>query len=95
MARLFKSSGAAGIPAEKSVRIFVLKESVMNGSVTLQTHVTGVAANNFSAAVFKVKNCPAFSKATVILESKSEFSYSVPGEFPVAGHLYSDPLRIL
>jgi hypothetical protein len=95
MARLFKSSVTGARPDEKSIRIFVLKESVMNGSVTIKTHVTGVAADNFAAAVFKIKCCPAFGKATVILESPTEFSYSVPGEFIVAGSLDRHPLRFL
>lgn len=35
--------------------IYILHDHVMNGTVTMQTEITGIESDNFAAAVFKAR----------------------------------------
>lgn len=68
----------------------------MNGTVTMSTAVTGVEADDFRAAVNRVKAHPAMLGATIVADSPSEFSYTLPGGISGCFGTMSDkPLRMM
>lgn len=75
--------------------IFIVTEHIMNGSVTMDTMVTGVEADNFDAAVEKLKAHPEVSRAKIIVNSEDDFQYRIAGEFPVWGRITDNPLTML
>ena len=77
--------------------IFTLQESVMNGTVTMQTMVTGVEAKDFEDAKDRVlaimkKNCP---QAIINHNNKNSLNYSIPGDFEINGYMADKPLKML
>lgn len=77
--------------------IFILKESTMNGTVTMNTMVIGVPAKTFRGAVNKVKRklvhlqCGAVSHK----DDQYAFGYSINGKFPVVGTIEPTPLKMI
>jgi hypothetical protein len=63
--------------------IFLLNESVMNGTVTMKVISTGVEAPTFAEAVAKVKNLETFRsllKVEIREDSSERFSYIILGQ---------------
>ena len=78
--------------------IFIVKESVMNGTVTISTTVFGVEADTFLDAAFKLQRIltDRLPSATITLVG-SVLSYSVPTNvpFPIVGSMDNTPLEML
>ena len=76
--------------------IYILEESVMNGTVTMSTIVTGVESDTFAGAVAVVKALPKFQSTWIHCDSPLAFKYTIPGgDFPVYGQMTPEPLRML
>jgi hypothetical protein len=75
--------------------IFILNESVINGSMNVFT--TGIEADSFEAAKKKVKQFSNFHSAAVIDdETKHLFIYHIDnGKFPVHSFLNNVPLKVI
>ena len=71
--------------------IFILKESIMNGTVTLKTMVSGVEADTFEEAVKHLKQLPFFENMKHIVEEKYGFSYWAK-DGSLAGIMEAEPL---
>lgn len=89
--------------------IFILKEQVMNGTVTMTIMVTGIEADSFEEAVNKFKkhtksnniNIIVLGDVVSILNGKCPytFSYTIPSgfgnNFSIFGSIEYKPLKIL
>jgi hypothetical protein len=72
--------------------IFILTESIMNGTVTMNIITTGIDADSFMDAKKKVKNLPNFYKATILKETEQELYFSLQD---ILGFINYEPLKIL
>ena len=85
--------------------IFILIESVMNGTVTMSTSPTGIEADDFEGAKKKLKSLKRFAGATIIFEGTTLFEYKIGStskiitskidSLPVYGRMDATPLRII
>lgn len=59
--------------------IFILNESLLNGTVTMSNIITGIEAENFIEACDKVKTFKAFTDGFVkiIKENYNEFKFEI------------------
>ena len=78
--------------------IYILKESVMNGTVAMITQVSGIEADDFNlAAVFlqdKITQAGVLpTKITFVKDSYVE--YTTTGDLLVVGRMESTPLKML
>ena len=77
-------------------KMFILKESVMNGTVTMEVFVTGIKADTFEQAIEKVKSLKNFSAAVIKSETNECFEFTISNEtFPTWGCLKNEPLKII
>jgi hypothetical protein len=74
--------------------IYVLVEQALNGTVTMDTIITGVEAHSFDEACEKVTKFENWSKAINIERTDGCLSYIMPGTFSVWGRMESKPLTI-
>jgi hypothetical protein len=74
--------------------IYILVERILNGTVTMDTIITGVEAHSFDEACEKVTQFENWSKAINIKRTDDCLSYGVPGAFSVWGRMESKPLTI-
>jgi hypothetical protein len=83
--------------------IFVLTESLMNGTVTMSVITTGVQAGDFEQAKAKIKDLPNVrSFATIKTDNSEVFQFVMysakPGDpfaFPCHGNMSNKPLTII
>jgi len=61
--------------------IFILKESIMNGTVTMFTKTTGIEANTFEEAKEKVKLLPNVINKFDVIEKEDLISIKLKPEF--------------
>ena len=74
--------------------IYVLKESVMNGTVTLSTTVHGVEEDDFNLAAVRVRDrLPVGTRINFVQDLYIE--YVIQGQLPVVGRMESTPLKML
>jgi len=73
--------------------MYLLIETIMNGTVTMQIIPTGIDAQTFEDAIIKIKNLPNFSKAIVHKEDVLEFTYSINGR--CYGRVENKSLKII
>ena len=77
-------------------KVFILKESVMNGTVTMEVFVTGIKADTFEQAIKKVKSLKNVSTAVIKNETDECFEFIISNEtFPTWGCIKNEPLRII
>lgn len=80
--------------------IFILKESMMNGTVTMDTMVTGIEADNFEEAKKKVKALPNVENF-IVQETDTEISMrpkpnpEIIPSFNAFGIMKNEPLKVL
>jgi hypothetical protein len=80
------------------MKIYIVTEQVMNGTVTMNTMVSGIKAKDFRWAVLKLKRKLAKFQfpSKIYTDSDTEFSYSINGqEFPLFGRMTDKPLKII
>ena len=79
--------------------IFILNESVLNGTVTMSNIITGIEAENFIEACDKVKTFKAFTegKVTINRENYNEFQFEILQEsnWNVFCKMKNEELKIL
>ena len=83
--------------------IYILTEQIMNGTVTIDTSVTGIEAVDFEEAKHKLKVAAGdngIGEHGVEMENERDaddgFRYVIRGgTFPVVGRLSNKPLRML
>ena len=73
------------------MKTFILTESPMNGTVTVDTFVTIFQSDNFEKVVNHIKNNLKELKHVVYYnDDDKELSYSIQNQtFPVFGHIYN------
>ena len=77
------------------MKTFILNESLMNGTVIMETIITVYQAENFKKAVYRLKNSLAGlrknnKEVDVVIENNDSrlFSYIIKGQtFPVWGYM--------
>ena len=78
--------------------MFILNESTMNGTVTLDTNTTIVMTEDFTIAKEKIIhsldiNCPCY---TINEDNDSIFSYTIGGQsFPVVGVMKNIDVQVI
>ena len=75
--------------------IYILKESMMNGTVTIDTYTTGIEADSFPEAIKRVLALPNMNAAKNIKETINDISFNFDGHFPVYALMDSTPLKVL
>lgn len=75
--------------------IFILKESILNGTVTMQTIVTGIEADSFKEAINKLKEFSGYKNLNAEINNDTEeyFSYSIL--FKLHGIMDNKSLKML
>lgn len=74
--------------------IYILKESVMNGTVTLSTVIHGVEADDFNLAAVRVRDRLEVG-VWVKFVHDTYIEYAIPGQLVVHGYMNSIPLEML
>jgi len=74
--------------------IYVLKGSLMNGTVTISNDIVGIQADTFADAIKKVKNLDNMSIALDIKETIDEISFYFDGQFKTYYTMNSTPMKV-
>lgn len=76
--------------------IYLLTESILNGTVTTQSYTCGIEAPNFKSARDFLRTKMIEKSAQIPEDNESVLSYTIPnGEFTVSGRMTSEPLAML
>lgn len=76
--------------------IYILRDSVMNGTVTMNTYVTGIEADSFPEAIKKVKELPGMVHAIDITETIDELTCKFENAFIITySTMNSTPLKVI
>jgi hypothetical protein len=74
------------------MKIYLLIEKIMNGTVTMDIITTGVEARSFTEAKEIVRNMPNFNLATLIVDDNDTLAYHIT---PIIGTMKREPLKIV
>ena len=77
--------------------LFILKQSVLNGTVTMRTNLLGIEADSFNEAKDVVKNLEGHKKFKSIFENDSYISFSIEqndSKFNVTAIMFNKELEI-
>jgi len=80
--------------------IFILLESIMNGTVTAKNNLSGIEAKDFASAKNRVKELPNFGNMRITTETDDLLSFVGPStsiDMPLycAGEIKNEPLKML
>jgi hypothetical protein len=76
--------------------IYILVEQTLNGTVTMNSQISGIKAKSFNDAVRKLLSLQTMSKAKDIKKSSKELTFVIEGElFNTAGTMSNQPLNII
>jgi hypothetical protein len=77
--------------------MFLLTESILNGTVTMSVHGVAVDAPDFASAKAKLKAMPNMVNAAIHTDSDEVFSFSIPQQdvFGCFGHMENKPLKVI
>jgi hypothetical protein len=76
--------------------IFILTESTMNGTITMDVITTLIESDSFEGAYEKLKNFPNWKLATNIKESNEGVQYWIQdGMFGCGGRLKRMPAKVV
>jgi hypothetical protein len=80
----------------KEGKMFILIENTMNGTVTMQTFVTGYNLKTFKQAVKSIKKSIEDDKSVRILkDDDKEFSFMFDAQFPLYGSIKNEEITII
>ena len=83
-----------------SLKTYLAIDQVMNGTVTMQTVISGIRATSFKEAVQQFKSkCKEKVSLQITQESNDTFTYTIIQEqnsyLSVCGHIQYEPLKML
>lgn len=78
--------------------IYVLTEQFMNGTVTINVHISGIEADSFAAACKKLREFENWHLAENITQTANEISYTIPSTegygLSCFGRMDDEPLKV-
>ena len=75
--------------------IFILKQHIMNGTVTIDTMVTGIEADSFKEAKNKLKRNLKNCKGKIISNTSKKLTFEIIDQMRIYGVLEDDELEML
>lgn len=77
--------------------LFILNESLMNGTVTMSVSTTGIKADSFNEAKKKVKALPNVKNVEIIYEAEDALIFNIPQKelFKVKCVLRNTELKVI
>lgn len=78
--------------------IYIIKESLMNGTVTLSTNVCGIEEDDFNVAAVRVRDFLIkyrVPESQIIFKQDIELSYFITGQLTVTGRMDNTPLKMI
>ncbi len=77
-------------------KIYIVTESVMNGSVAIQSYTCGIEAPSFKDAADFLRKKVIAAHAEIPEDNHEVIRYTIPtGAFTVVGYMKSEPLTMM